>query len=140
MLFPLQPSLHKQNVLSCMKLGEHLFLLFFSLWGWGEGRRRRNLLRMSSFKSSHKHCIVRVFKCGLFFCCDIPRKTFHILQSALRIVFINLILLIHGALCWSKEPRRLVTCNPCKPCPHNSLLLYLHEHVPPPSRAVSRAH
>lgn len=35
----------KEKVLSCMKLCEHLssFWLFFSLWGWGQERRRRTL-------------------------------------------------------------------------------------------------
>lgn len=36
------PLCAQQKLLSCMKLWEHLFVLFFSLWGWGEARGRRS--------------------------------------------------------------------------------------------------
>lgn len=59
---PLCTLLHKQKVLSCMKLWEHLFFfwLFFSLWGLGRGAQLSDAVFADVvLKSSHKHATRR---------------------------------------------------------------------------------
>ena len=134
------PLLRKQKVPSCMKLWEHLFLffLFFSLWGWGEARRGEERsagatqsLRMSS-KSAHKHEIPRGryvsnADISFFLSFSFPSRenfslqTLHIFadwSAADGFMSPRLSRPLRPALAGQRKPRRLVTFNPRKPCPH----------------------
>lgn len=117
-----------------------LLLLFFSLWGLGEARRA-----MPCLKSAHKYAFPRVL-CGVsrrlvFFFWFLPHPHSKLflqtqkVQIGLRVVLLTRLAHAFGALLVREKPRRFVTFNPCKPCPHIvfcSVCRSTSLHHPPP--------
>lgn len=115
---------------------------FSSLWGLGEARRA-----MSSSKSAHKSAFPRVLLVSdvdvFFFLLLVssspPTQNFfpqtQKVQIGLRVVLLTRLAHAFGALLVREKPRRFVTFNPCKPCPHIvfcSVCRSTSLHHPPP--------
>lgn len=150
MLSPLQPSLppflYEQKVLPCMKLWEHLLffllLLFFLFVGVGGSAQGDVVLKIRS-QIRVSSCSFGVRRRRVFFLLLVssspPTQNFfpqtQKVQIGLRVVLLTRLAHAFGALLVREKPRRFVTFNPCKPCPHIvfcSVCRSTSLHHPPP--------